>query len=54
MVVYFLKHVIHFVVEAKPVDTCFYARTTSGILNLAKFAFFVLRKYHLISLLYYL
>jgi hypothetical protein len=38
----------------KPVDTCFYARTTSGIFNLAKVAFFILRKYHLISILYYL
>jgi hypothetical protein len=33
-----------YVIDAKPVDTCFYTRTTSGIFNLAKFAFFILRK----------
>jgi hypothetical protein len=38
----------------KPVDTCFYTRTTSGIFNLGKVAFFILRMYHLISILYYL
>jgi hypothetical protein len=46
MVVYFLKHLIHFVfvIDATPVNTCFYTRTTYGIFNLAKIAFFILRK----------
>jgi hypothetical protein len=44
MMVYFLEHLIHFVLDAKPVDTCFHARTTSGIFNLGKLAFYILRK----------
>jgi hypothetical protein len=54
MVVYFFKHLIQVFVDTKPVDKCFYTGTTSGIFNLAKFAFFIRRKYHLILLLYYL
>jgi hypothetical protein len=44
IVVDFLKHLIHFFIDTKPVDTCFYAHTTSGIFYLAKFALFILRK----------
>jgi hypothetical protein len=52
MVVYLLKHLIHFVIDTKTVDTCFYT-WMSGIFDLAKFAFFILRKYHFVSLLHY-
>jgi hypothetical protein len=54
MVVYFLKHLIHFVIDTKTVDTCLYTWMVSGIFDLAEFAFFILRKYHFVSLLYYL
>jgi hypothetical protein len=53
IVVYFLKHFIHFVVDTKTVDTCFYTWMVSGIFDLAKFAFFNLRKHHFVSLLHY-
>jgi hypothetical protein len=44
MVVSFLKHLIHFVIDTKTVDTIFYTWMASGIFDLAKFAFFILRK----------
>jgi hypothetical protein len=53
MVVYLPKHLIHFVIDTKTVDTCFYTWMVSGIFDLAKFAFFILRKYHFVSLLHY-
>jgi hypothetical protein len=43
-VAYFLKHLVHFVIDTKPVDTSFYTWMVSGIFDLAKFAFFILRK----------
>jgi hypothetical protein len=54
MVVYFLKHLIHFVIDAKTFDTCFYTWMVSGIFDLAKFESFILRKYLFFSLLHYL
>jgi hypothetical protein len=54
MVVYFSNHLIHFVIDTKTVYTCFYTWMVSGIFDLAKFAFFILRKYHFFSLLHYL
>jgi hypothetical protein len=54
MVVYFLKHLINFVIDTKTVDTCFYTWMVTGIFDLVKFAFFILRKYHFVSLLHYL
>jgi hypothetical protein len=51
MVVY--KHLIHFVIDTKTVDTCFYTWMLSGIFDLAKFAFFILRKYSFVSSLHY-
>jgi hypothetical protein len=53
MVVYLLKHLIHFVIDTKTVVTCFYTWKVSGIFDLAKFAFFILRKYHFVSVLHY-
>jgi hypothetical protein len=53
MVVYLLKHLIHFVIDKKAADTCFYTWMVSGIFDLARFAFFILRKYHFVSLLHY-
>jgi hypothetical protein len=53
MVIYLLKHLIHFVIDAKTVDTCFNTWMESGIFDLAKFAFFIRRKYHFVSLLHY-
>jgi hypothetical protein len=50
MVVYFPKHLIHFVIDTKTVDTCFYTWMVPGIFDLAKFAFFILRKHHFVSL----
>jgi hypothetical protein len=50
MVVYLLKHLIHFVIDTKTVDTCFYTWMVSEIFGLAKFAIFILRKYHFDSL----
>jgi hypothetical protein len=46
MLIYFLKHLLHFVIDTKTVDTCLYTWMVSGIFDLAKFAFFILRKYH--------
>jgi hypothetical protein len=37
----------------KTVATCFYTWMVSGIFDLAKFAFFMLRKHHFVSLLHY-
>jgi hypothetical protein len=37
MVVYLLKHLIHFVIDTKTVDTCLYTWMVSGIFDLAKF-----------------
>jgi hypothetical protein len=42
MVVYFLKHLIHFCFRHKPVDTCFCTRTTSGIFNFIILLFILL------------
>jgi hypothetical protein len=53
MVVYLLKHLIHFCYRHKTVDTCFYTWMVSGIFDLAKFAFFIRRKYHFVSVLHY-
>jgi hypothetical protein len=53
MVVYLLKHLIRFVIGTKTVDTCFYTWMVSGIFDLAKLAFFILCKYHFVSLLHY-
>jgi hypothetical protein len=44
MVVYIREHFVHFVIDTKPVDTCFYTWTVSGTFDLAKVAFFILRK----------
>jgi hypothetical protein len=53
MVVYLRKALIHFVFDAKTVDTCFYTWIVTGIFDFAKFAFFILRKYLFVSLLHY-
>jgi hypothetical protein len=49
MVVYLLKHLIHFVIDTKTVDTCFYTWRVSGIFDLAKFdlAKFAYSSHHL-------
>jgi hypothetical protein len=52
MVVYLLKYLIDFCYRHKTVDTCFYTWMVSGIFDLAKFAFFILRKYHFFSILH--
>jgi hypothetical protein len=50
----FLEDLIPFVIDTKTVDTCLYTWMVSGIFDLAKFAFFILRKYRFFSLLHYL
>jgi hypothetical protein len=53
-VIYFLKHLIHIVViDTKRVDTRFYMGKISRIFDLAKFAFYVLRKYNFFSFFHY-
>jgi hypothetical protein len=41
MVIYFHMHLIHFVIDTKTVDTCFYTWMVTGIFDLAKIAIFV-------------
>jgi hypothetical protein len=41
MVVCFLMHLIHFVIDTKTVDTCFYTWMVTGIFDLAKIAILV-------------
>jgi hypothetical protein len=53
MVVYLLKNLIHCDIDTKTVDTCLYTWRVSGIFDLAKFAVFIRRKYHFVSLLHF-